>query len=171
MSRDSIDLDIAAPPAVLDPRFPLARREIIALMETLLATLGLSAAHLSLTLVDDAGIAELNARHLGCQGPTNILSFPEAAPARPDEPRELREPRELGALFLSVETLAREAFLYGQDPCLHLARLLTHGILHLAGHDHGPEMDALTDMAVDVAESVHGTGGCGGACCSCDSDW
>jgi len=167
VSRSFIDLDITAPPAVLDPCFPLARREIVALMETLLAALGLSAAHLSLTLADDSGIALLNARHLGCQGPTNILSFPEGPPARPGEPREL------GALFLSVETLAREVFLYGQEPCIHLARLLAHGILHLAGHDHGPEMDALTDMAVAVAESIHGSGGCGGgACgCSCDSDW
>jgi len=69
VSRDSIDLDIAAPPAVLDPRFPLARREIIALMETLLATLGLSAAHLSLTLVDDAGIARAEHPAPGLPGP------------------------------------------------------------------------------------------------------
>ena len=27
---------------------------------------------------------------------------------------------------------------------------LAHGLLHLAGHDHGPEMDALTDLAVDA---------------------
>lgn len=164
MSRSAIALDIAVPAAALDPRFPLARRELAPLVETLLAALNLLNAHLSLTLTDDAGIAELNARHLGCQGPTNILSFPEADPQSPGESRQL------GALYLSVETLAREAFLYGQEPCVHLARLLAHGILHLAGHDHGPEMDALTDMAVAVAESVHGSGGCGGAC-GCDADW
>lgn len=160
MSRSSVvTLDTKAPPAALDPRFPLADPEITCLVETLLASLGLAGSRLSLTLVDDAGIAQLNAEFLGCQGPTNILSFPEADPA---------SPRDLGALFLSVETLAREAYLYGQDPCLHLARLLAHGILHLAGHDHGPEMDHLTDMAVDIAATVNSCGcGCGG----CDNDW
>ncbi|GAB6125741.1 rRNA maturation RNase YbeY [Humidesulfovibrio idahonensis] len=161
MSRSSVTLNVATPPATLDPRFPLARRELCALVETLLASLGLSGSRLTLTLVDDAGIAALNAKYLRCQGPTNILSFPEGDP---------EAPKELGALFLSVETLAREAFLFGQEPGAHTARLLAHGILHLAGHDHGPEMDSLTDLAVGIAVSVSACDGCGcGA--SCDSDW
>lgn len=141
-AKRGVTLDIATQPATLDPRFPLARRELLALVDTLLAVLGLTCCRLSLTLVDDAGVAALNAKFLRCPGPTNILSFPEGDPECPEE---------LGALFLSVETLAREAFLYGQDPREHLARLLAHGILHLAGHDHGPEMDALTDLAVSCA--------------------
>lgn len=146
-----LNSDVA--PAALDPRFPLAKRELLAIMESLLAALGLSGRSLSLTLMDDAAIAELNAQFLGCHGPTNILSFPEEDPSRP---------LELGALFLSVETLAREAFLYGQEPPQHLARLLAHGILHLAGHDHGPEMDSMTDLAVCIAVDTV-CGGCG--CC------
>lgn len=138
-SQSAITLDVQTLPATLDPRFPLARRELLALVERLLVSLDLEGGRLSLTLLDDAGIAGLNSRYLGCQGPTNILSFPEGDPERPEE---------LGALFLSVETLAREVFLYGQEPGAHLARLLAHGILHLAGHDHGPHMDALTDSAV-----------------------
>lgn len=132
-------LEYATAPATLSPHFPLARRELLSLMGTLLLVLGLERCGLSLTLVDDAGVAALNRRFLNCVGPTNILSFPEGDADRPDE---------LGALFLSVETLAREAFLYGQDPKEHLARLLAHGLLHLAGHDHGVEMDTLTELAV-----------------------
>lgn len=143
-SQPSITLDRQAPAASMDPRFPLARRELLALVEGLLAALDLEGARLSLTLVDDAGSAGLNARYLGCQGPTNILSFPEGDPEHPEE---------LGALFLSVETLAREAFLYGQEPRAHLTRLLAHGILHLAGHEHGPLMDALTEQAVDAVSA------------------
>jgi len=159
VSRSTVTLNVATPPATLDPRFPLARRELCELVEALLASLGLCGSRLTLTLVDDAGIAALNAKYLRCQGPTNILSFPE------DDPEA---PKELGALFLSVETLVRETFLYGQEPCSHLSRLLAHGILHLAGHDHGPEMDSLTDLAVGIAESMNACDGCGG---SCDSDW
>lgn len=127
--------------ARLDPRFPLARRELTALVAAILEALGLTGARLSLTLLDDAAIAVLNREHLGGAGPTNILSFPEADPERPAD---------LGELFLSVDTLGREAYLYGQDPARHLARLLAHGILHLAGYDHSHEMDVLTDIAVEA---------------------
>jgi probable rRNA maturation factor len=157
--QGGVMLDVRVDPALLDPRFPLARRELLPLMDTLFASLGLVGKSLSLTLLDDAGVAELNARHMGCQGPTNILSFPEG---------DTKRPKHLGALFLSVETLSREACLYGQSPCAHLARLLAHGMLHLAGHDHGPEMDSLTELAVDIVEGMNLCGGCGG---SCDSDW
>jgi len=141
----SIRLDIQARAGgsilAVDPRFPLTRRELTGVVEQILDALGLAGAHLALTLLDDPAIALLNARYLGCQGPTNILSFPEA---------DSEHSKALGALFLSVDTLAREAFLYGQDPQRHLARLLAHGILHLCGHDHGPDMEALTDLAVDA---------------------
>lgn len=143
----SLRLDIQLRPGALDPRFPLSRRELAAVVETLLDALGLAGADLSLTLLDDPGVALLNAQYLHCQGPTNILSFPEPDPERP---------RSLGALFLSVDTLAREAFLYGQNPREHLARLLAHGILHLAGLDHGPAMDQLTDLAVDAVRPEQG---------------
>jgi len=55
-----------------------------------------------LALMHDAEIAVLNAAHLGCAGPTNILSFP----ASPEEAG-------LGVLALGVETWLREATLYG----------------------------------------------------------
>jgi len=135
-------LSVRTRPGQQQPDFPLSRRELTDLVARLLAALDLSRACLSLTLIDDRGITLLNRQYLGCEGPTNILSFPEADPGRPEV---------LGELFLSTETLAREAFLYGQEPARHLARLLAHGILHLSGHDHGPEMDALTDLAVAAA--------------------
>jgi probable rRNA maturation factor len=58
------------------------------------------------------------------------------------------DPAFLGSLVLSVDTLAREAFLYGQDPAAHLARLLAHGLLHLAGVPHGAEMEERTEAAL-----------------------
>jgi len=132
----------------LDPRFPLARTELSVLIEVVLDALGLEGRTVSLTLVDDQEIARINEEFLGCSGPTNILSFPaqdgESPSAMPGEDGVF-----LGDLALSVDTLGREADLYGQPPLEHLARLLAHGILHLAGFDHGDEMFDLTDMAVD----------------------
>lgn len=130
-----------------DGRFPLSRRELTRLMADILEALGLRGAQLSLTLVDDREIAGINLEFLGGDGPTNILSFPE-----PDS----AHPAWLGALVLSVETLSREAFLYGQEPGRHLARLLAHGVLHLAGWEHGADMDELTERAVEAACPVQG---------------
>lgn len=152
----------------LDPAFPLSRRELAGVMATILEALGLDGASLELSLVDDREMARLNAGFMGCPGPTNILSFPAADgqgdAAGPDSmpastpgamPVADGGGAYLGELALSVDTLAREAHLYGQRPLAHLARLLAHGILHLAGHDHGPTMDELTETAVDVVLLTH----------------
>jgi len=132
-----------------DPRFLLSRRELEELSDILLESLGLEGRTFSLTLVDDREIAMVNAEFLGCTGPTNILSFPDAG----EEDVELvvadEDGSTLGELMLSVDTLVREADLYGQQPLEHLARLLAHGLLHLAGFDHSDEMFDLTDGAVD----------------------
>lgn len=91
-----------------------------------------------LYLLTDAAMARANARHLGCAGPTNVLSFPGA-------------PGMAGMLLLSLDTLGRECLLYGQEPREHLLRLLAHGMGHLAGLDHGPEMDALSAVCEKAA--------------------
>lgn len=129
----------------LDPRFPLSRRELAELGAVIMETLDLEG-EVIVKLVNDAGIARLNREFMGCTGPTNVLSFPAADDGSVDGAED--SPL-LGELALSVETLTREAHLYGQPPTAHLTRLLAHGILHLAGFDHGETMHELTDRAVD----------------------
>ncbi len=126
--------------ARLDPSLPLSRSELFPLLVLILRCLGLQDRDLFLDCVDDSTIAALNETFMGCTGPTNILSFP----ASPDESGTV-----LGELALSIDTLSREIHLYGQDPQEHLVRLLAHGILHLAGYDHGETMYSLTEMAVE----------------------
>ena len=94
--------------------------------------------NVELYLLDDAATAKANAMHLGCTGPTNILSFP-GGPGIP------------GALLLSLDTLQRECLLYGQDPGEHALRLLAHGMAHLCGLDHSEQMDAVSDYFMVVA--------------------
>lgn len=88
-----------------------------------------------LLLVRDAEMTTYNAQFMDCVGPTNILSFPEA-PDTPEAP---------ASLLLSVDTLRREACLYGESPHQYLLRLLAHGLGHVAGLDHGPDMDVFCD--------------------------
>ncbi len=126
-----------------DPDYPQSRRELTPLLERLMEVLGLTGRDVEVKLVADREMAELNLRYLGCHGPTNVLSFPSGD----DE-------EGLGQIVLSVDTLAREVLLYGQDRQEHMVRLLAHAFLHLAGFDHGPVMDGLTEMAVEEVGSV-----------------
>jgi probable rRNA maturation factor len=113
---------------------PLHPRELRRLVSHMLKTQAPQGADMELLLVRDAEIADLNRQYLNRQGPTNCLAFPHAG--RPDA-------RLRGSLYISLDALHRECLLYGQAPAAHLRRLLAHGLAHLAGFDHGNEMEAL----------------------------
>ena len=112
---------------------------------------GSGPAELDLVLVRDAGMADYNLRYMGCHGPTNVLSFPIDEQIAGPEDEDV--PVQLGSLVFSVDTLHRETLLYGQDPEEHCLRLLAHGLGHLAGYDHGPEMDELCSEMLSAAEA------------------
>lgn len=143
---------------------PLAPGDLRAVFTAMLEATGLSDCTVELDMVGDEEIARLNAAHLGCGGPTNILSFPaDEAPRTGHSPAPeapvpaplgsdaASAPCHLGWLVLSLDTWQRECLLYGQDPVEHALRLLAHGLGHLAGYDHGPEMDEFTDAALHAA--------------------
>jgi probable rRNA maturation factor len=88
---------------------------------------------LSLSLVDDPQIQELNREHRGKDKPTDVLSFPlyEAGEASRGDGERL-----LGDVVISIETARRQAADYDAPLQNELYRLLIHGILHVLGHDH-----------------------------------
>lgn len=96
---------------------------------------------LSLSLVGDREIRELNRVHRGKDKATDVLSFPllddastgsaASGSARNDNPERL-----LGDVVISVETARRQAAEYGAPLENEIHRLLIHGILHVLGHDH-----------------------------------
>jgi len=153
---------------------PLSRREIHDLVKELLKALEISDAALDVSFVDDVEIARMNRAFLGLEGPTNVLGFPPETfqdefyndlaetyaasteycfPATSQVPQGCRY---LGMVAISLETLVREATLYGQNPLEHCLRLLTHAVLHLAGHEHGAEMESLTDKALSAVAQRFG---------------
>lgn len=136
---------IEVSPRLRRPDMPVSRRDLETLLAGALDVLGLTGKTLSLRVVTDQEMEALNRAYLGLPGPTNVLSFPLDDPGQPDC---------LGDMAISADTVAREAFLYGQTPRRHFVRLLCHGILHLAGLDHGPEMFELTDKAVAAVAVV-----------------
>ncbi len=99
----------------------------------LLRVLELDGATLSVLLVGDARMCELNGEHRGKNAATDVLSFPMSPPARlePSGPERM-----LGDVVISVQTAARQAAEYDAPLQNEVNRLLIHGILHVLGHDH-----------------------------------
>lgn len=94
--------------------------------ERILRHLGLKGRELSVLLVEDAEIRELNRRYLGRDRPTNVLAFPMEGP----------QSFPLGDVVISTETAEREARERGVSLEEEMALLLAHGVLHLLGYDH-----------------------------------
>ena len=122
---------------------PFSRGELALILAAMRDTCGMRDVAVDLTLCDDVFIGRINQERLHCSGPTNILSFPSAV----DSPGGVERK---ALLLLSLDTLEREAFFYGQSTAEHTIRLLAHGMAHCAGLDHGPAMDAVQQTAFDA---------------------
>jgi probable rRNA maturation factor len=119
----SVDpLDLSDVPAQLRPG-----------VEAALGAVGIDSGHVSVELVGEARIRELNRQHRGKDEPTDVLSFPI------DEGGAVAGPRELGDVVICPGQTT--------DP----VEATVHGILHLCGYDHetdGGEMLALQDAVM-----------------------
>jgi probable rRNA maturation factor len=108
-------------------------RELRAAAEAALEACGARDGHLTVELVDEGRIRQLNRTHRGIDAPTDVLSFPV------DGAEPVAGPRELGDVVICPEHTT------------DLEEAVVHGILHLMGMDHetdGGEMLALQDRVV-----------------------
>jgi probable rRNA maturation factor len=85
-------------------------------------------------VTDDATVRDLNARFLGIDEPTDVLSFGFGGRMRFVTPRGGDD--ELGEIVISYPTAARQARAARHRVDDELAHLLVHGVLHLLGYDH-----------------------------------
>ncbi len=92
-------------------------------------------AELCITAVDEATIAELNAKWMEKEGPTDVLAFPMDE-LRPGKVNEEPEEGVLGDLVLCIAVAERQGAEAGHGTLAELELLTTHGILHLLGYDH-----------------------------------
>jgi probable rRNA maturation factor len=89
---------------------------------------------LSIAVVDDRTIQDLNRRYRGEDAPTDVLSFGlEGA-----EPfiTQGAGGDQLGEVIIALPTARRQAKLANHSLDDELAHLLVHGVLHLLGYDH-----------------------------------
>lgn len=108
-------------------------------------------AQISVALVDDAEMAELNRRHLNHQGPTDVLAFDlrDDGVARLAHQNDSHCGRLEGEIVISVDTAAREARRRGHGIDAEAALYVVHGVLHLLGYDDHVEQDAARMHAVE----------------------
>jgi probable rRNA maturation factor len=116
-------------------------------VKRILADLGLPEAELSLLLVDDKQIQELNHRFLGRDKPTNVLAFS----MREGEYSSLH-PHLLGDLVISIETAKRQSKQSGLNEMEMITLLVIHGILHLLGYEHEGTKKEARKMAAKQKE-------------------
>lgn len=109
--------------------------------------MGFLDAELSLLLVDDARIRELNQKHLGRNRPTNVLAFS----MREGEFLTLH-PHLLGDLVISVETAKRQSNRFGLNRTEMVILLMVHGVLHLVGYEHEGTQKGAREMMLKQKE-------------------
>ncbi len=107
--------------------------------KAILSDAGITAGEVSIAVVDDARMHELNRRYLRHDYPTDVLSFILA-----------RDGNHLdGQIIVSADYAAREAARYGWKADDELLLYAIHGTLHLVGHD---DLDAEAKRAMREAE-------------------
>jgi probable rRNA maturation factor len=117
--RIAINAD-AQPHAIDKPRLKKAVRGI-------LGDAGICWAEISIGIVTDERMHELNRQYLKHDYPTDVLSFVLAH----DKKRKSLE----GEVIASSEYAAREAVSYGWSASDELLLYIIHGCLHLVGYD------------------------------------
>jgi probable rRNA maturation factor len=155
----------SSPPLALDVRFHVRRRSgarpdrptLRAVCAAALAGEGVTGpVVLTITVVDDDEIREINRDHRGIDKATDVLSFPlvddETTFALPPG-----VPRELGDVIVSYPRTVAQAEEYGHSVQRELAYLVVHGVLHIMGHDHEePEEQAVMRAREEAALAVVG---------------
>ena len=119
----------------------ISKKKILQTASAILNALGYPDAELSILIVDDQQIAQLNHQYLNREGPTNVIAFPMN-----QGPFSDIVPSLLGDVVISADTAHREAQSAGIGLQDRFDQLLIHGTLHLLGYDHEGTVDEARKM-------------------------
>jgi probable rRNA maturation factor len=129
-----VDVGFASDSATLPPVDEIARW----VRRALTAAGRDSDLEVSVRVVDEAEMQELNRSFRGQDKPTNVLSFP--AGDIKGLPPDASTP--LGDIVVCAAVVGSEARQQGKSLGDHWAHMLIHGTLHLLGFDHVEDVDA-----------------------------
>ena len=108
---------------------PLATDRVEEAARHVLSEEGVAQAEISIALVGDSMIAEMNEGYLAHEGATDVITFALHQPGEPP----------LGDIYIGVEQARRQAADAGVSVEEELLRLTVHGVLHVLGYDHPEE--------------------------------
>ncbi len=140
--------DIAGP-------LPIDQERLRRTANRLLRICRLPKSELSILLVSDPQMQELNSQYRKLNKPTNVLSFPLS------EKTEVQNGTMLGDIVISLDTACREAEKLQTTLWKRTVRLLVHGIVHLRGYDHelsdrdAIEMENQEKILLEKLETFH----------------
>ncbi|EHO48896.1 rRNA maturation RNase YbeY [Lentilactobacillus kisonensis] len=103
---------------------------------------------MSVTLVNNDEIHQINKKYRGVDRATDVISFAIEDSADDDFPiimdESLKEsiPENIGDIFVSVDKVVEQADYLGHSFQRELGFLVVHGFLHLNGYDHMKKADA-----------------------------
>ena len=138
MTEARLELELVDRTGRADPYLGLVR----SVAERCLAADGLTGTYqLSITIVGDERIRELNAEHRGIDAVTDVLSFPLQSDDGASFVLPPSAPTHLGDVVVALGRAAEQAEEYGHSLDRELAYLTVHGVLHLLGYDHEVEAD------------------------------
>lgn len=91
---------------------------------------------MSIHLLDDASMQELNLEYRDIDATTDVLSF-----AYTDNFESENAELPVGEIFLSISRVHEQAIDHGHTNYEEYLRLTIHGILHILGYDHKEDPD------------------------------
>jgi probable rRNA maturation factor len=121
---------------------PSLRRLLTRAVRAALRNESIDAGEVSVTLLDNAEIAAMNASFLQHEGPTDVISFP------------LYEEEEdvVGDIYIGFDVARRQALASGITLEEELVRLTVHGTLHVVGYDHPEDEERLDSEMWELQE-------------------
>ena len=106
-------------------------------------------AELTVRIVNETDITQLNTDYRNKSQSTNVLSFPADLPDHIELPL-------LGDLIICTAVVARESRQQNKPSHDHWAHMVIHGTLHLLGYDHIDDQQAniMESLEIDILSSL-----------------
>ena len=130
-----------------------SQQDIQLWLDTLLSCQQLDNKEMTVRIVDDAEIQQLNQQYRGKDTATNVLSFPFEMPELVlPEGIEMDESISnfLGDIVISAQVVKQESKQQNKLLKHHWAHILIHGTLHLLGYDHIEEQEAEEMESIEI---------------------
>lgn len=102
---------------------------------------------ITIRIVDEEEIIDLNYRYRHKEGSTNVLSFPGQIPPQVEDECDYKV---LGDVVICAAVVEHEAKQQNKELLSHWAHMVVHGILHLLGYDHENELEAHSMESIEI---------------------